>query len=66
MREFRGSMMEAPVPETIKEVIRKIIPPKGIKGDTEGSELMDGDEIAETDVPDDESDSDQEVDASQL
>ena len=66
MREFRSSMIEAPVPKTIKEVIRKIIPPKGIKRNIEGSELIDGDEIAESDVPDDESDSDQDVDASQL
>ena len=39
-------MMEAPVPKTIKEVIRKIIPPKGIKRNTKGSKLMDGDVIA--------------------
>ena len=36
MRELRSSMMEAPVPETIKEVIRKIIPPKGINEGIQG------------------------------
>ena len=49
MRQFRNEMTAKPPPKTIKEVICSLIPPKGIKRgkNTEGSELLDGDEIAE-------------------
>ena len=49
MRQLRNVMTAKPPPKTIKEVIRSLIPPKGIKRgkNTEGSELLDGDEIAE-------------------
>ena len=49
MRQFRNKMTAKPPPKTIKEVIGSLIPPKGIKRrkNTEGSELLDGDKIAE-------------------
>ena len=45
MRQFRNEMTAKPPPKTIKEVIRSLIPPKGIKRgkNTEGSELLDVD-----------------------
>ena len=59
-------MLEKLQNEPTGNEMMKIIPPKGIKRNKEGSELMDGDEISESDVPDDESDSEQRVDVSQL
>ena len=45
MRQFRNEMTAKPPPKIIKEVIRSLIPPKGIKRgkNTEGSELLDVD-----------------------
>ena len=63
MRQFRNEMTAKPPPKTLKEVIRSLIPPKGIKRgkNTEGSELLDGDEIAEEEVEEEE-----EIDAKKL
>ena len=43
MREIREELLAQPVPETLKELERKLIPPKGIKRsfNLEGSELLD-------------------------
>ena len=59
-------MTAKPPPKTIKEVIRSLIPPKGIKRgkNTEGSELLDGDEIAEE--KEEEVEEEEEIDAKQL
>ena len=64
MRQFRNEMTAKPPPKTIKEVIRSLILPKGIKRskNTEGSELLDGDEIAEEEEVEEE----EEIDAKQL
>ena len=66
MRQFRNEMTAKPPPKTIKEVIRSLIPPKGIKRgkNTEGSELLDGDEIAEE--KEEEVEEEEEIDAKQL
>ena len=55
MRKFRDEMMKKPVPSTIQELIRGLIPPKGIKrkNNVEGSELLDEDEISEDEDEDD-------------
>ena len=48
LRQFRIEMTAKPTPkETVKEVIRSLIPPKGIERgkNIEGSELFDGEEI---------------------
>ena len=46
MRGFRSEMLKEPCPKTLVEVVRKLIPPKGIKRKhTEGYELFEGDEI---------------------
>ena len=44
MRQLRNEMTAKPPPKTVKEVIRSLIPPKGIKRDKniKGSELFDG------------------------
>ena len=65
MRQFRNEMTAKPPPKTIKEVIRSLIPPKGIKRgeNTEGSELLDGDEIAEEE---EEVEEEEEIDGKQL
>ena len=43
MREIREELLAQPVPKTLKELERKLIPPKGIKWsfNLEGSELLD-------------------------
>ena len=66
MRQFRNEMTAKPPPKTIKEVIRSLIPPKGIKRgkNTEGSELLDGDEITEEE--EEEVEEEEEIDAKQL
>ena len=68
MRQFRNEMTAKPPPKTIKEVIRSLIPPKGIKRgkNTEGSELLDGDEIAEEEEEEEEVEEEEEIDAKQL
>ena len=70
MRQFRNEMTAKPPPKTIKEVIRSLIPPKGIKRgkNTEGSELLNGDEIAEEEEEQEEEEveEEEEVDAKQL
>ncbi|CAI9722125.1 Hypothetical predicted protein [Octopus vulgaris] len=49
MREFRLEMMSKPCPNTIKRVIKNLIPSKGVKraNNIEGSQLFDGDGIEE-------------------
>ena len=56
MRSFRAEMLKKSPPSTIKEVIRSIIPPKGIKRgkNTEGTEIFDGEEMGEEDADDEE------------
>ena len=67
MRQFRNEMTAKPPPKTIKEVIRSLIPPKGIKRgkNTKGSELLDGDEIAEEEE-EEELEEEEEIGAKQL
>ena len=66
MRQFRNEMTAKPPPKTVKEVIRSLIPPKGIKRgkNIEGSELFDGEEIGEEEENEDEGE--EEIDADQL
>ena len=54
MREIRDKLLSAPVPKLLKELNRKLTPPKGIKrsSNIEGSEPLDG-----TSVPEDEEES---------
>ena len=68
MRQFRNEMTAKPPPNTVKEVIRSLIPPKGIKRgkNIEGSELFDGEEIAEEEEEEDEDEDEEEIDADQL
>ena len=72
MIQFRNEMTAKPPPKTIKEVIRSLIPPKGIKRgkNTEGSELLNGDEIAEEEEEEkeeeEEVEEEEEIDAKQL
>ena len=49
MRQFRNEMTVKQPPKTVKEVIRSLIPPQGIKQgkNIKGSELSDGEEIEE-------------------
>ena len=54
-------------PKTVTEVIRSLIPPKGIKRgkNIEGSELFDGEEIKEQEEENEDED-EEEIDADQL
>ena len=65
-RQFGNEMTAKPPPKTVQEVIRSLIPPKGIKRgkNIEGSELFDGEEIEEED--EDEDEDKEEIDVDQL
>ena len=67
MRQFRNEMTAKPPPKTVKEVIRSLIPPKGIKRgrNIEGSELFDEEEIEEEEE-EDEDEEEEEIDANQV
>ena len=66
MRQFRNEMTTKLPAKTVKEVIRSLIPPKGIKQgkNIEGSELFDGEEIEEEE--EDEDEGEKRIDTDQL
>ena len=69
MKDFRKTLMESNTPATIQEVIKKIIPPKGIRRkNIKGAELLDffvdevSYELTESDDPNSEEENDSDVD----
>ena len=67
IRQFKNEMTAKPPPKTVKEVIRSLIPTKGIKRgkNIEGFELFDGEEIDEEEEEDEDED-EEEIDNDQL
>ena len=40
MKDFRDSLLKSDVPNNLKTIVKQLIPPKGIKRNFEGSELL--------------------------
>ena len=64
MRRLRKELVKTKAPETLKLVVRSLIPPKGIhRKNIEGMELFDNEGLLEL-IPDEESDIDTDADSS--